>query len=370
MANNRELAFPEFPPPEFDPASLGFPMDQSWGNDACPSHSTLAAEGGLLKLWADHPDPSLREVPGAPRFTVVAIDPDENCRTVFSGETVEELTRYCETGLRRDMEALGVLGELESRLMDAVRGGEAEGALWLIGCGARGGFADMRGRTTLQLAIDRGMEPVALALAGVCDDLAETDDDRCSAMHYAAGRDMTTVMDALEARGADISAKDADGEGPLHHAAFHGKALSAAWLLAKGAEVDTPGFHLSTPLMVSADNLAAGVCRLLLDAGADATARDLGGLAAIDRLAIAVEEQAGRGPIMAERLDTMSSVLGELMRAGAAPLVPVDGRTALSILDASQPSLAGMARAALAERELEATVPAIERAAGSPGRRL
>lgn len=68
--------------PDYDPATLpeipaGW-VDQSWHNDACPCFET---EG--LQIYIDYADPSQRDIPDMPRFSV---------QTVIYGEAVDLLT--------------------------------------------------------------------------------------------------------------------------------------------------------------------------------------------------------------------------------------------------------------------------------------
>lgn len=61
--------------------------DVSCGNDMCPRFQVLGA-GDAVDLWADHPDPKLREVAGA-RFIVIL----NNQTTKYEGEDVNEAIR-------------------------------------------------------------------------------------------------------------------------------------------------------------------------------------------------------------------------------------------------------------------------------------
>jgi ankyrin repeat protein len=109
----------------------------------------------------------------------------------------------------------------------------------------------------------------------------EYTDEGWTALHLAASAEIAALL--LDA-GADINARNrhkfaGPGNSPLSAATYMQRADVARFLIERGAEVnqdDNAGF---TPLHLAAANGSVEIARLLLDGGADASARtsDAGG---------------------------------------------------------------------------------------------
>lgn len=79
--------------PDFSPSSLpSLPPtweDTSWHNDVCPSWCT--PDRGL-QVFVDYEEPSMREFPDTPRFTVV----DQEGEEVVSTDDWSEVLKVCQ----------------------------------------------------------------------------------------------------------------------------------------------------------------------------------------------------------------------------------------------------------------------------------
>lgn len=166
--------------------------------------------------------------------------------------------------------------------------------------------------------------------AGAADNPNLVFDSGQTALHFAASRGQTGLLQLLMAQGANINAIDQPGNTPLHRAVENGDLESAALLLGQGADVNAKDFsnnstlHLAltspnpletatfllgrgalpnlknnfgnTPLhMVVGLNLAPELVRVLVAQGADVNARNkLGDSALLDAV-----KEANQGLITA-----------------------------------------------------------------------
>ncbi len=134
----------------------------------------------------------------------------------------------------------------------------------------------------------------------------------------AATGDVTALNAILDREPPAIGSYSSDGWTPLHLAAFFGQAEAVEVLLARGASV---GARSRKPLENTALNAAAagnhlGVCRILLDAGADPNARQAGGYV----------------PLHAAAQNGNAALAGLLLEHGAdRGMTTDDGRTALDL---------------------------------------
>ena len=122
-------------------------------------------------------------------------------------------------------------------LLDAVRAGNVEALLELLGAGADvNEVRDDDGATLLHVAVASGdVEVVRTLLAGEADPNA-TDGAGDSPLHIAAHRGDTGAIVVLVAQGADADARDAQGGTALHRAASRGHGEAVASLLELGAD--------------------------------------------------------------------------------------------------------------------------------------
>src|SRR5262245_1816339 len=131
----------------------------------------------------------------------------------------------------------------------------ANGQTPLMMAAARGNVEGMR------LLIERGAEVNARDGAGETALMAACASGNAGAVHL------------LIENGADVKVKSKRNETALGFASTSGVQSSVELLLAKGAEVNVRNFRGYSPLMfaASSDTMPAGIVRLLLDKGADAS---------------------------------------------------------------------------------------------------
>ena len=125
--------------------------------------------------------------------------------------------------------------------------------------------------------------------------------------------------------GADVDRPDKDGSTPLLMAAKFGNVGCVVRLLGAGAEVDRAGQKGNTPLIMASSSVRGDdtgqldCARLLLEAGADATRKEMDGLLRGDMTALQRAEQRGHAAIAALLRDPPRAV----------PLLAADRRLAL-----------------------------------------
>jgi len=100
-----------------------------------------------------------------------------------------------------------------------------------------------------------------------------------SALMIAALKGETELVKKLIARDADVNKP---GWAPLHYAATNGHVEIMQILLAHHAFIDAESPNKTTPLMMAAHYGSRDAVKLLLDEGADASAKNELGLTAID----------------------------------------------------------------------------------------
>ena len=153
----------------------------------------------------------------------------------------------------------------------------------LIQKGADAGAADAQALQPLHLAALKGRDEMLslLTAAGARTD-AKDRLGRTPLHHAAMGNHKGTIAWLID-HGADVNAPDATGNTPLHSAALRFRENATRLLIAKGANVNAANAEGKTPLHTAAgagpeapevERLLIGVVRELLDAGADATAKD------------------------------------------------------------------------------------------------
>lgn len=104
--------------------------------------------------------------------------------------------------------------------------------------GADLALPDASGRTPLMCAAFTGSKRVAqkmLSRAGAEKHLAERDAEGKQAIHFAAQRGQTSLIEILLSKGGDANAQDSKGQTPLHYSMVGGSPAAVKALLSAGA---------------------------------------------------------------------------------------------------------------------------------------
>jgi FOG: Ankyrin repeat len=143
----------------------------------------------------------------------------------------------------------------------------------LLTSGADPNLASANGQTPLMMAAQRGnIEGIQLLIEKGAD-VNSKDGAGETALMFACSSGNARAVQLLIERGADVKVSSKRNETALGFAATAGVQASVEMLLAKGAEVNVRNFRGYSPLMfaASSDAMPAGIIRLLLDKGADAS---------------------------------------------------------------------------------------------------
>jgi ankyrin repeat protein len=143
----------------------------------------------------------------------------------------------------------------------------------LFARGADPNLASANGQTPLMMAAVRGnVEGMQLMIEKGAEVNAKDGAGETALMFACTSGNAEAVRFLIE-RGADVKVKSKRNETALGFAATAGVQASVEMLLAKGAEVNVRNFRGYSPLMfaASSDTMPAGIIRLLLDKGADAS---------------------------------------------------------------------------------------------------
>ena len=164
---------------------------------------------------------------------------------------------------------------------------------------------ERRRADALLTACDLGLtDDVAALIAGGAT-FEATDKAGVRPMTFAAARGHADVVELLCSHGVDANDDDALGRAPLHFAAMHDRARVVRALASRpGTWVDPPDHLDDTPLTLAARMADAETIAALLDAGADARARNKAGLTPLgeallvrrrfDLADLLLEHEAGR----------------------------------------------------------------------------
>ena len=143
----------------------------------------------------------------------------------------------------------------------------------LLAGGADPNLASANGQTPLMMAATRGdVDGVQLLIEKGADVNATNGPGQTALMLACASGDARAVQ-LLIARGADVRVRSKLNETALGYAATAGVQSNVELLLAKGADVNVRNSRGYSPLMfaASSDAMPAGIIRLLLAKGADAS---------------------------------------------------------------------------------------------------
>lgn len=143
----------------------------------------------------------------------------------------------------------------------------------LLTKGADPNLAAVNGQTPLMMAASRANVEEMRLLIEKGADVNAKDGAGETALMIASGADNARAVQLLIERGADVKIRSKRNETALGFAATAGVQASVELLLAKGAEVNVCNFRGYSPLMfaASSDAMPAGIIKLLLEKGADAS---------------------------------------------------------------------------------------------------
>jgi ankyrin repeat protein len=143
----------------------------------------------------------------------------------------------------------------------------------LLSRGADAKLAAVNGQTPLTMTAVRGNVEGMRLLIERGADVNSKDGAGETALMAACASGNARAVQLLIDQGADVKVKSKRNETALGFAATAGAQSSVEMLLAKGADVNVRNFRGYSPLMfaASSDAMPAGIIRLLLDKGADAS---------------------------------------------------------------------------------------------------
>jgi ankyrin repeat protein/mono/diheme cytochrome c family protein len=143
----------------------------------------------------------------------------------------------------------------------------------LLSSGADPNMTSANGQTPLMMAAQRGNVEVIQLLIEKGADANSKDGAGETALMFACASGNARAVQLLIDQGADVKVRSKRNETALGFAATAGAQASVEMLLAKGADVNVRNFRGYSPLMfaASSDTMPAGIIRLLLDKGADAS---------------------------------------------------------------------------------------------------
>src|SRR5262245_41800471 len=143
----------------------------------------------------------------------------------------------------------------------------------LFASGADPNIASANGQRPLMMAAARGNVEGMQLLIEKGAEVNARDGAGETALMAACASGNTGAVRLLIENGADVKVKSKRNETALGFASTSGVQASVELLLAKGAEVNVRNFRGYSPLMfaASSDAMPAGIVRLLLDKGADAS---------------------------------------------------------------------------------------------------
>src|SRR5499426_2794268 len=142
----------------------------------------------------------------------------------------------------------------------------------LLSKGADPNLVAVNGQTPLMMAARGAVEAMQLLIEKGADVNAKDGAGETALMSACVGGDARAAQLLIE-RGADVKVTSKRNETALGFAATSGAQASVEMLLAKGADVNVRNFRGYSPLMfaASSDAMPAGIIKLLLDKGADAS---------------------------------------------------------------------------------------------------
>jgi ankyrin repeat protein len=156
-------------------------------------------------------------------------------------------------------------------LMLAINVGMEDVALALINKGANLNLQNGDNKTALMFALENGRDKVAQALIEKNADLTLIDKFEGNALHYAAQYGNETLCQTLIDKGLPVDSRDGFQNTPLIRAALRGKTEACITLLKNHANLEAKNKVGRTALMAAAGHVAGlDICTALLKQDADA----------------------------------------------------------------------------------------------------
>lgn len=151
------------------------------------------------------------------------------------------------------------------------------------------------GATALHFAAAFCQLETAKLLLSLGANSSSVDDEKCTALHYAAiGGDMDVVTLLLAENTALLSNRDSGGFTCLHNAISKGNLELTKFFLARGADILTTSYYGTTALHMAANNGHGEIVKLLLSEGIDVSAVDEQGRSALHTTAYFGHEETTR----------------------------------------------------------------------------
>ena len=175
-------------------------------------------------------------------------------------------------GIEPGMVRPGPKPELNLRLLEAAKAGNAELVIQLLAEGADKETKDDRGSTPLHNAAFYGHVSVARALLQAGADKDAKTKDGETPLHSTSRRGQTAIAAMLIEAGADVDAR-ADEMTPLHFAALTNSVQVVELLVKAGADVNANTEKGITPLRIAAGSRHTSVVDILRNAAGNASAQ-------------------------------------------------------------------------------------------------
>ena len=162
----------------------------------------------------------------------------------------------------------------------AIKRDDSQAVQSLLGRGFDVNTRDPKGLHGLFLAVrDESVKTVAVLLAWPQVEVESRNEVDESPLMLASLRGLTAIARLLIDKGADVNKP---GWAPLHYAATNGHVDIMNLLLEHHAYIDASSPNQSTPLMMAALYGTPSAVKLLLEAGADPSIKNVLGLTALD----------------------------------------------------------------------------------------
>jgi ankyrin repeat protein len=135
-------------------------------------------------------------------------------------------------------------------------------------------FAANAAAPRLVQAVKAGNRQAALTLARDANEVAATEADGTTALHWAVRQNDYELVDRMLRTGADVNAANRYGVTPLKLAAINGEAKLLKRLLDSGGDANAAGADGETLLMTAARGGHVDAARVLIQRGAEVDARE------------------------------------------------------------------------------------------------